>query len=524
MRRALFFSFIYLIAFATHAQNSGKSKSKDRFREKDNADYPVEIRQELAANSRWDDFSPTFYQDGIVLTSNRPNKDSPANRPFTLWFSAYHSDENLSTPSAFPLEIVHDSEGGLTFSADFKTLYVAQKDDKGSVESGKGKDTDIKIYRSERAASGWTPLMELPFCGKNFDCKHPSLSPDGKRLYFASNRPGGYGGFDIYYAEIKDQKWSPPINAGPVVNSIQHEIHPFIAQSGTLFFSSNGHNTLGGFDLFFSNPSPDAFQEVDNLNAPFNTPADETSIIMAFNGQKGFIVSDRAGGMGQSDIYAFKAPRGVAGVEKPKELPVEITVVDSITRNPLAGAAIYIRSGDLAGQKNPGWLEERPEAFTNALGQARMYMMRYETYAVGVALDGYIARRHPAMIADSANNRLLFLLSPQKINTSPAPSESPKQPPASRFTLPTCFRFIGVASAKKSGARIPKANILFSHAQTGALTSGYSDPSGGFNICLPQAGNYKVLVSQAGFKSAKFDLVIQEESTFKEIRLKKKRK
>ncbi|MEO6039053.1 MAG: hypothetical protein ABIQ93_11630, partial [Saprospiraceae bacterium] len=359
----LFPLLILLAATTTMAQNSSKSKSKDRFREKDDPDNPVTMLNVTTVNSPERDFAPAYYENGIVFVSNKKQRGSRQKNGefyFDLYFSPFDPNGNPATPQDFSLNLNSTkNEGPVTFSRDFKTIYYTQNNNKNGVsKAGKDGQVHLKIYWAKSGRRDWEPQGELPFCSDDYSCLTPSLSIDGKRMYFASDMPGGLGGYDIYYVERTDfGNWASPVNLGPGINTDQNDMSPCVTQAGTLFFASAGHNTLGGRDLFYANAtSPTTFGDVVNLNSPFNTEADEASIIVDFDGKRGFFVSEREKGYGKADIYSFAINKGIEGVEKPKVIPAEIVVINAKTGEPIQGAAIHIlqpsEDGFRSGQNN----------------------------------------------------------------------------------------------------------------------------------------------------------------------------
>ncbi len=288
---------IGLSAAPLSAQQSSKSKSKDRFREKTEPSH-IEVKNVAALNTPGHEHSLAFFQNGIVYG---PGADDQL--PFQ--FSFLSPGGQFSAPT--PFEIVADFPllpDAVTFSHDnqtaFFTCLILQH---STTES----ETRYKIFSAVRAAKGWTELVELPLNGEGFSCRYPSLSADGRTLYFSSDRPGGQGGFDIWKCERggDGQSWTDPVNLGPLVNTPQNEDYPFISAAGILYFSSTGHrHNQGGYDIFYceiSSPAP----AVVSLNSPFNTPFDDFGFILNDDGQQGFFLSNRPGSVGLNDIYSF---------------------------------------------------------------------------------------------------------------------------------------------------------------------------------------------------------------------------
>lgn len=138
---------------------------------------------------------------------------------------------------------------------------------------------------------------------------HPSLSADGAWLFFSSDMPGGQGGYDLYAVERKGSVWGAPVNLGPTINTEKQEIFPFISQSGALYFSSNGHHGLGGFDNYSANHPLNNSDEVFNLGGHFNSDSDDMSFIVVPDGKSGFFTRPRRRS-GQRGDHRFETPKG----------------------------------------------------------------------------------------------------------------------------------------------------------------------------------------------------------------------
>lgn len=201
-------------------------------------------------------------------------------------------------------------EGPLSFSPDLKTVYFTRN----NMSKGKQRHDDkgiqnLKIYIANVDENGnWSDERELGINSRDYSVGHPSVSADGKYLYFASNMPGGYGGADIYKMEIKtDGSFGEPINLGEKVNTEGQELFPWITNEGLLFFASDGHTGLGGLDVFVVIPKKDgSFNKLMNVGKPVNSCKDDFALVMNPDNLSGYVSSSRTSGMGDDDIYAFK--------------------------------------------------------------------------------------------------------------------------------------------------------------------------------------------------------------------------
>jgi hypothetical protein len=181
-------------------------------------------------------------------------------------------------------------------SADGKQLFLARDDNFNS-----------DIYVSSNNGTGWSKVVKL---NKNINTKywesHGFLSESGNQLIFASDKPGGFGGLDLYVSNKLNGEWGPAVNLGPEVNTEFNEDRPFLINQGkTLFFSSQGHENIGGYDLFRSDlQSNGLWNKPANLGYPINTPDDNLYIMPSGDGKTGYYsVYKESGGFGKEDIY-----------------------------------------------------------------------------------------------------------------------------------------------------------------------------------------------------------------------------
>ncbi|HCN85043.1 MAG TPA: hypothetical protein DIT07_15715 [Sphingobacteriaceae bacterium] len=198
------------------------------------------------------------------------------------------------------------------------------------------------IYVSKREGKDWSKPFNIgaPVNTAGWESQ-PSLSADGRTLYFTSTRPGGKGGYDIWKSDLKtDGSWTNPVNLGPNINTAYDEQSPFIHPDGqTLYFSSNGWPGLGNKDIFISRKDslsnlPDGlnWKKPENLGYPINTFGEESGMTISGNGQTAFFASDQPGGFGGLDLYSFELPVNL----RPKLVTyVKGRVIDKKTTEPL---------------------------------------------------------------------------------------------------------------------------------------------------------------------------------------------
>ena len=253
-----------------------------------------------------DEFSPAFYKNGLVFCSNR-------NRNL---FKNYLTSENkgllkinfVDTVSGKVRLFSKDlktkyNDGPASFSRSGDTIYFSRnlKVD-GAIEENSPRNK-LGIFTAVLENNNWVKILDLRFNNEYFNITTPYISPDGRRLFFASDNPAGYGGTDIYYCDWKVDYWDDPVNLGPVINTKGNESFPFVNSEGGLFFASDGHPGQGGKDIFYTKQSKNKWLAPVNLDSPINSKYDDFALIADPEMNNGFFSSKRGN---SSDIYSFK--------------------------------------------------------------------------------------------------------------------------------------------------------------------------------------------------------------------------
>lgn len=258
----------------------------------------------------------------------------------------------LSAPSLWEsdLNVQPFHVGPVSSDASGQTLFVTRtypgKPEEVQRSSGRKYRTQkLELFIYEKDGQGkW---VGTPFAYNNveeYSVGHASLDPSGEILYFASDRPGGHGGTDIWYSvKQADGSWGSPENAGPEINTAGDELFPGIAPSGTLYFSSNGWVGMGGLDIFSAQGSKNNWQKPQNLRFPMNSAGDDFAMVStqeSDQGMSGFLSSNRKEGKGKDDIYSFS-------YEKPKIILVLKGVAyNKATGEELPQTAVTLFSGE----------------------------------------------------------------------------------------------------------------------------------------------------------------------------------
>lgn len=342
---------------------------------------PVNMGESV--NTEFNDYMPSITADEEVLVTtvalpidrSMPFNDSQnIQEDFFIsikkdgkWSEAMNMGPPVNTPG---------NEGAQTISSDGRIMLFTACHRPDRI----GQSCDI--YFSKRNNHGWDPPQNI---GKPINSpaweSQPSISSDGKCIYFTSGRPGGYGGKDLWKSELgKDGFWQEPVNLGSNVNTENDEVSPFIhPDSHTLYFSSNGHVGMGGFDIFMSKKNEKGeFSEPQNLGYPINTFKNEEYLIVNAKGDLAYFSSDRPGSR-RKDIYNFEL--------YPEARPVPVAYVkgsiyDAASMELLSANIELI---DLDGSK--------PVAETTSGRQDGKYLLCLPTgrnYAFNVSKDGYL--------------------------------------------------------------------------------------------------------------------------------------
>jgi outer membrane protein OmpA-like peptidoglycan-associated protein len=279
----------------------------------------VLVQNETAVNSKGLDFSPTFYEDGIVFISTnddglKKERDPDLKLPaMSILRARRTSDGPLNAPEPFAKELTSAfHEGPVCFDRTAETVYFSRNVTlHGKQKLDKDRNHRMRIYSAKKSGDKWGEPEPLPFNTNEFDDCHPVISIDGDKLFFASNRPGGLGGMDLYVAYKLGESWSEPVNLGAGVNTKGNEAFPFIHADNTLYFASDGlEDRKGGFDLFYVIPEGDKWTKPINIGEPFNTGGDDFGLIVDLNKINGYFSSNGAGGTGGDEILNFHVENG----------------------------------------------------------------------------------------------------------------------------------------------------------------------------------------------------------------------
>lgn len=507
-----------ILVFLLPALVFGQKKSKNRKPDEVQAAVinDIEYYNVRTINTSALDFSPVFYQNGIVYVSSRL-KSGPVDRKigetfFELFYSELGPKGVPAKPVNFSVELnsrLH--EGPVCFNREGNRIFFTRNNLRDGITRADAKGrVGLKIYEAIRGEYDWINLTELPFNSDGFSCMHPSLSPDGTRIFFASDKPGGYGGFDLYVVERKGNTWSDMINLGPEVNTPGNEVFPFTHETGALFFASDGHKGLGGMDVFSIDLSTRTWGAVTNLGEPFNSRADDFGFILNPDGNAGFFSSDRAGGAGKDDIYGFRAPHGIRGLARPQETPLLVTVYDGVNnrRMPRATLRVFERGSDgliantalynVELAPIPGSAHELtlrlvrkrdeelgpPTAMSNRDGEAQLLLPPGKDYILVAHAAGY-ASQEVLLLAKSPGQ-----LKPVDIILEPE----------------SCITLSGNILSRDYNTRVPGALLRIVHQRSGREEYIRAAIDGKFDYCFDSESDYTIYFEKDGYTSERYQI------------------
>lgn len=316
----------------------------------DSATYKIDYL--YALNSRQSDFSPMYYKNGLVFVSAREEGGAikrvfmQNQTPFLDLFmfpdtaelrkdnivamkqasgvgggSSFSASEKLEAMATEekekPLSKIEQfsktlnskyHEGPVTFFKDYKKLVFTRNNyNKGRSRTSSDGVNKLKLYMAVENGKHWGGVKELPFNNDDYSCGHPALSPDDTKLYFVSDMPGGFGGTDIYVVDYRDGNWGSPVNLGREINTEGNEMFPFMDENGNMYFSSDGHEGLGGLDVFYVEMKEGIpVSDIKNLGAPINSEKDDFGFITNGTRSSGYFSSNRKRGYGDDNLYSFR--------------------------------------------------------------------------------------------------------------------------------------------------------------------------------------------------------------------------
>ena len=476
----------------------GQRSGGERFEEERSR---VVIRNLTRLNTEYFEFSPTYFKDGLVFVSSRRRIgyiDKELGEPyFDLFFTELQPDGNPGRIKPFSMELNSPwHEGPVAFSEDFSRVYFTRNNyDAGGVITNDDGRVVLKIYEAKWGQyNDWSDVQEMAFNQNESTTMHPTLTPDGNRMFFASDRPGGFGQNDIYMVEKLNGKWSNPINLGPDVNTAGNEVTPFYHSSGYFFFASNGHPGKGGMDLFMIDMGNKKMGEVTNIGQPFNTPDDDFGFLMHPSGTRGYFSSNRQDGLGKDDIYMFYIPDGSNGIEPTEEIVSQVRIWDERTRRALEGVSVYLLETDDFGERVKPTLNTNNRPITISELVEDPSLIRAPSLITGPRGSG-------SLTLDPEKAYTILFAKPG-LQTERIKLYAGGMPPAIDIKLKAvnCIRLSGSVQDGGSGGVVEGVRVRIKNECSGESEELRSDRTGKFSYCLEIGCDFSITGEKEGYE------------------------
>ena len=363
--------------------------------------------QNLGFNTKYSDFGGTLQDGKLYITSarNTSRKTYGWNEePFLDIYELSKNDDGTYQAAALSGNKVNTKyhEGVVAFSPDGKTMYFSRESyfekeyERDSITNYR--ISQLQLFKANKTSDGWGNVEGFPINSENYSVKNPSVSADGKTLYFSSNMPGGFGLYDIYKASINDDgTLGDAVNLGQKVNTQGQEMFPYISSNNTLYFSSNGHLGLGNLDVFYSKVIDGKMGPVRNVGVPINSNADDFAFHLDEETEEGFVSSNREGGLGGDDVYAIKKLQPLCDVL------ITGTVTDSKTGNPINAASVtlYDDQGNMVLSK-----------VTDSDGTVEFIVECGKESELEIVMDGYESQKMTVSASEEEEEKVSIMLDP----------------------------------------------------------------------------------------------------------------
>ena len=345
-------------------------------------------------NSELNEVGTSFFKNKYIILSNKKRRHAEVTvNPITnepnnnLYCVDIKEDGSLSFPLLFSQALDSEkNEGSISFSADQRTIYFTQENPNNNQIY-----TLHKADLNEKDPKKWVNITNLNAVPAEYSVETPSLSADGKKIYVASNIPGGFGGFDIYEAPVlADGSIGKLVNLGPNVNTSTDEKYPFMSTDGKyLYFSSKGHTNMGGYDVFRSSVLKNDYSPALNLGTDLNSRRDDVAFIMT-SPTKGYISTDKHQ-QGNFDIFKFE-------IKKQDNLNQTYTVIEE-------KSSIALPNTDVVVTNEFGEIVLKTKS--DEKGKIRLDLEPLTQYTVALNKDGYETKTANLNSSDTNKNIIL---------------------------------------------------------------------------------------------------------------------
>jgi peptidoglycan-associated lipoprotein len=387
-------------------------------------------------NSRESDYSPVFVagrDNEVIFTSSRKSVTGKRESMITgqgytdLFRSTFGvQKQKWEVPKLLDESLMintEDEEGAATLSSTGEQMIFTR------CRYDKNQPLGAELFSTSQSRGSFSEPIKVQVVGDSIVAAHPALNEDESMLYFVSDMEGGFGGKDIWVAEKNGGSFSNPVNMGELINTPGDEMFPYVRDNGELYFASNYHLGMGGFDIFVATKNEEGKWKVENMGSPVNSPADDFGIAYVKSEDKGMFTSNRKGSRGD-DIYSFLVP--------PKIYQVEGDVFDKENNTHIDGATVRIIGTDGTNMK-----------MRTQNGKFKMKLKPDTEYVFAAFKDGYLRDKASASTIGLADSKdFVFELyltptdSPIKVDNINYEFASFELLPESKIALDTVYQVL----------------------------------------------------------------------------------
>lgn len=469
------------------------ARSCDFAKKNKNNPANTEISNEFI-NTKGADFGAAIYKNRVVYASTRSdmkravaknNKDWAGNSGNQLFISERDANMFLRTPGFLHADIKNQlNQGPVAYSADGLWVAFTSNNFSEGTRHIPSSGMELGLYIASVENDGdFSEAQAFPYNGTGYSTGYACFSPDGKTLYFASDRPDGFGGFDIYKSSRTGSSWSPPENLGNIVNSQGNEITPFF-DGNSLHFASDWHDGLGGYDIFRAEKSGSRFTTIYHGGTGLNTSRDDFGYVYDLANNIGYLSSNRIGGKGDYDIYRIKNTSS----------SMVIQVIDENSR-PLQGATI-----DFSGCGEGVFL-------TDASGLYSFQMGKGLNCSPIIRKQGYSSSSFKLSDDANSNSRKVVLRSAgsasggvvNNSSTATQPSTTPNTTPSSTGLRDGYVGFNGLVINEYTNVGLTGVTVRAINQNDRTVMESITDGSGTYVIALQPNMPYQISYNKTNF-------------------------
>lgn len=426
----------------------------------------------LPINSPEADLAPGIMEELLVFSSARGEGVGGRRiyawdeQPYLNLFTALWKGETAEDPLVMRKEVnsrYHD--GTMCYDSTADRLYFTRNNFYyGSIEKNKKGELNLGIYYSdvvtgEFGQPEWGNLVPFVHNDAQQNYGHPNVAPNGRKLFFVSDRPGGIGGTDIWYCDNLGNQWGAPINMGPEINTPGNEMFPYLHRDSTLYFVSTGHPGLGGMDIFYSRLSQKGPGKAFNLGYPMNTRFNDHGL-MFINDTTGFFASDRPGGKGSDDIYGCTI--------RPPTVYMAGIVIDKDSRQPIEGATLQMKD-------DKGEFISNFKVESEPGGKFKIEVPYREKYTLIANKNGYFQKQMELKTNDDPLEEIVVEM--QKYD----------------------YAAEGFVFHGETGQPLEGATVVLTDGQDNVLETLTTDATGKYAFPLKPESDYRIKVDKEGF-------------------------